>query len=281
MIATVSPNIAGDVLNTALQDQYGLMFPSAHGVGVGWGGVVMCGGHGCANLVALDVVNADGELIHASETENPDFWWAARGAGAGYFGAAVRYYLRVYPIPKVMRHSTYIFSTEHLESVVRWVNDNAVGFPKGLEVVMLGRNPTGTAPVLFLGGTAMADTEADADADAMLDIMETCLGAQAATTRKLKTPIKVPYRVEQPAESLPAGYRFAIDNIWTSSSSDQIMPLIRDVFTNFASPKSYLFWQCWGPIHDTSNMAYSVQGNIYIAINAVYLDATEDDKQMA
>ena len=286
-IATVSPSITGDQLNAVLQDQYGLMFPSAHGVGVGLGGFVMCGGHGwnarnwgpgCANLVALDVVTAGGELIHASETENSDFWWAARGAGPGYFAAAVRYYLQVHPMPKFMRHSSYIFSTEHLENVVRWVNDNAVGFPKGLEVVMLGRNPTGT-PVLFLGGTAMADTEEEADA--MLDLMEACPGAQAATTRKLKTTIKVPYRVEQPTESLPAGYRFPIDNIWTSAPSDQIVPLMRDVFTNFTEPKSYLFWQCWGPVHDTTNMAYSVQGNIYIAINAVYLDPAHDERNMA
>jgi FAD/FMN-containing dehydrogenase len=43
--------------------------------------------HGLAvdNLLAVDVVTADGELVHASENENTDLFWALRG-GSGNFG---------------------------------------------------------------------------------------------------------------------------------------------------------------------------------------------------
>lgn len=284
-IAKVSPSVTGNDLNAILQDQHGLMFPSAHGVGVGLGGFVMCGGHGwnarnwgpgCANLIGLDLVTAAGDLIHASETENSDYLWAARGGGPGFFAVAVRYYLAVHPDPKAKKHSSYLFTMDHLEEVATWVNDNAVGFPLGLEVVMIGRLGADNKPVLFLGATALADT--DEEADAMLDVMEQNPAAPKATTRKLKTTIKIPYRIEQPTDSLAAGHRFAIDNIWTNAPSAKLIPLMRDLFTDYPCPKANIFWQCWGPVHKLPDMAYSVQGNVYLSSNAVYTDEADDDR---
>ena len=56
--------------------------------------------------MAIDVVTAAGELVYASEHENADLLWAARGAGPGYFGAVVAFYLRVRPRPAVFVQST-------------------------------------------------------------------------------------------------------------------------------------------------------------------------------
>ena len=48
-------------------------------------------GWACEHVVAIDVVTADGELVHADETENTDLLWAARGAGPGFFGVITRF----------------------------------------------------------------------------------------------------------------------------------------------------------------------------------------------
>lgn len=48
-------------------------------------------------IESLDVVTADGKLVTASETENSDLFWAARGGGLGFFGVVVS--LAASPLP--------------------------------------------------------------------------------------------------------------------------------------------------------------------------------------
>jgi alkanesulfonate monooxygenase SsuD/methylene tetrahydromethanopterin reductase-like flavin-dependent oxidoreductase (luciferase family) len=76
---------------------HGLAITSGDYGGVGVGGLATAGGigwlsreHGLTidHLRAVDVVLADGTLAHASAAENPDLFWAMRGAGAN-FGVAV------------------------------------------------------------------------------------------------------------------------------------------------------------------------------------------------
>lgn len=78
---------------------HGLAITSGDYGGVGVGGLATAGGigwfareHGLTidHLRAVDVVLADGSLVHASESANPDLFWAMRGAGAN-FGVAVSF----------------------------------------------------------------------------------------------------------------------------------------------------------------------------------------------
>ena len=87
----------------------GLAYPSGHcpqvklsgyllGGGMSWNQGVW--GYGNESLEAVELVTAEGKLITASESDNADYFWAARGAGYGFFGVATRYHLKLYPLPK-------------------------------------------------------------------------------------------------------------------------------------------------------------------------------------
>jgi FAD/FMN-containing dehydrogenase len=90
--------------------EHGLATPFGDTGSVGISGLALGGGvgylvrkHGLTvdNLLAADVVTADGELLHATTDSHPDLFWAIRGGG-GNFGVATRLQLRLHELNEVV-----------------------------------------------------------------------------------------------------------------------------------------------------------------------------------
>jgi FAD/FMN-containing dehydrogenase len=98
---------AGEVTDTA--GALGLAVPFGDTGSVGIGGITLAGGlgylvrrHGLTidNLLAAEVVTADGELHRVDTNHEPDLFWALRG-GAGNIGVATRFRYRLHPVEQV------------------------------------------------------------------------------------------------------------------------------------------------------------------------------------
>jgi hypothetical protein len=77
---------------------------------VGIGGITLGGGagflvrkHGLTidNLLAAEIVTADGELLHVDAETHPELFWAIRGGG-GNFGVATRFKFRLHKVDEIV-----------------------------------------------------------------------------------------------------------------------------------------------------------------------------------
>ncbi len=92
-----------------LASPLGLAALSGSSAEVGVVGYTLGGGHGwlarkhglaCNSVVAVELVTADGRLVHADDQNEPDLFWALRGGG-GNFGAVTALELELYPVPEL------------------------------------------------------------------------------------------------------------------------------------------------------------------------------------
>lgn len=134
-VAVAQPGVLLAGLDAATQT-HGLATPLGTVSMTGIAGLTLGGGigwlHGtlglaCDNLLAAEVVTADGELVHASATEHPDLFWALRG-GSGNFGVVTSFTYALHPVGQVLA-GALVFAPEQTASALRAFGEFAATCP--------------------------------------------------------------------------------------------------------------------------------------------------------
>ena len=125
------------------------------GGGVGW--LVRKHGLTCDNLLAADVVTADGALRHASPDANPDLFWALRGGG-GNFGVVTAFQYQLHDVPAILG-GLVIHPRSAARDVIRFHRDFVTSAPEELtSYVGLITAPDGS-PVVALASCYCGDLQ--------------------------------------------------------------------------------------------------------------------------
>ena len=288
MKAMVGPACHGTRLLERLAED-NLFFPVGHCVGVGVGGYLLQGGFGwngrvhgpaCASVEALDLVTADGELVHASESENADLLWAARGAGPGFFAVVTRFHLRLYERPRFVANAAYLFPGEELEAVFRWLHAIGPRLARFLELnAIVHRDEQGeleivvAAPVLAASEHEARDALAVLEECPLLDRAKAVMPFASGEMEHLFAGVHAAY---------PDEHRYTADNMWTHAPIEELLPGLKRIAETMPPAPTHMLWMNWGPgatpAAERPNMAFSVEDDTYIAVYGVWEDPAEDER---
>lgn len=110
--------------------------------GTGIAGLTLGGGFGklgrkhglaCDNLMAADVVTADGHRVRASADENADLFWALRGGG-GNFGIVTAFEYRLHPVGPDVLAGSLLYDFDQAREVLPAAYDLARNAPDEVSV---------------------------------------------------------------------------------------------------------------------------------------------------
>lgn len=119
----------------------------------GVGGLTLGGGFGrlarrfglaLDNVMAVDVVTADGRLVHASADQNPDLFWGVRGGG-GNFGVVTNFEFQLHPMTRTVVGGELVFPLAQLRDVLRFYADYSRQAPDDLYLDLIANSPVGSA----------------------------------------------------------------------------------------------------------------------------------------
>ena len=130
-------------LDVAAQE-HGLVCPIGVVGHTGVGGLTLGGGVGrlqrrfgltIDNLRALELVTADGRTVRASETEQPDLFWAMRGAGAN-FGVVTAFEFELHPFGPLLHRGVRMYPGSQAREVWSIVRQYPAAAPDEVSMIL-------------------------------------------------------------------------------------------------------------------------------------------------
>ncbi|WP_431893062.1 FAD-binding oxidoreductase [Nonomuraea sp. bgisy101] len=244
--------------------------------------------HGLAvdNLLAAEVVTAEGGIVRASADEHPDLFWALRGGG-GNFGVVTSFRFALHPVGPTVMAGPVFWAADDTADVLRFYRDFTAAAPDELgTVVRLGTVPP--LPVIpedlhYRPAIAVACCYAGAVED----------GERAVRAlRRFGTPLvdllaPTPYVAHQSGldDSVPHGWHYYWKATNLAGLSDGAIDTIADHAYTAGSPRTYAAMFHMGgavarvPDDATAYTGRDVERNI--VIDAVWLPDESGERAAA
>jgi FAD/FMN-containing dehydrogenase len=289
-IAVVQPGVRLGELDRACQP-FGLATPAGINTVTGVAGLTLGGGigwlmrrHGltCDNLVAAEVVTADGSVVRASDDQNPELLWGLRGGG-GNFGVVTSFEFRLHDVGPPVASGVVFYAAEDAPQVLSAYADWAAAAPHEVTTVVILRRLAALPaypeslhgrPVI---GIAACHAGSPAEGEAALEPLR-------HLARPLVDGLAVRPFVAQQAlldATVPPGWRYHWRSEYLRPLSPAAVDAVIDHAWSFAAPMSYtLLFHMGGAVRRLGDADTAFTGRTAehaININMVQRDLTEPD----
>jgi FAD/FMN-containing dehydrogenase len=292
--AVVQPVISNREIQKLLNAK-GLAFPSGHcpqvklsgyllGGGMSWNQGVW--GSGTESVEAVELVTAEGKLITANKDENPEYFWAARGSGSGFFGVVTCYHLKLHPLPKAIHGSTYFYSMVDAAAVGAWLGENAAKISPAVELSLFLLEAPASLKVQTAaqGGkvamvTATAFSDSVEEAKAILQPLEDCPFLARSLSHTFAIPLVFEELFNLSGSIWPEGLRNRVEATFSNSSPGELVKAVAGHMTKCPSAiTTILFVIFTGPNVPAPHLdtAYSMTARVYGGPWTMWKNAPED-----
>jgi FAD/FMN-containing dehydrogenase len=143
---------------------HGLVVPVGVVSGTGIGGLTLGGGLGwltrayglaADNLVAVEVVTAEGKMVKADQSENPELFWALHGGG-GNFGVVSAFTFRAHPLGPQVFAGSFIYGLDRWRQAWAALEEWTRDLPSSMTAISTTLTPPpmmemGDEPLLVIG----------------------------------------------------------------------------------------------------------------------------------
>jgi FAD/FMN-containing dehydrogenase len=246
------------------------------GGGLGWG--MAKWGLAADNVVAVELVTADGAIVNVTEDSDPDLFWGLRGGG-GNFGIAASFEYRLHE-QTMITGGLIAHPFEAAPQLLRWYRDAIADAPDELTVfAVIAHAPDGSG--LKIAAMAVFHTGSEEEAERDL-----------APFKSWGEPIVVEvHRMPYPVMNtlLDAGYPWGSCNYWlsnfTSGMDDALIDTAVERFRSTPSPmNAILFEHFHGAVTRVPVEATAVphrQAGFNLLLPSVWLDPADTEANVA
>jgi FAD/FMN-containing dehydrogenase len=236
------------------------------------------------NLLSVELVTADGRIVHASADENADLFWGVRGAGAN-FGIVTSFEFRLHPLDPMVVAGSVVHPIDRAHEVAALFREIAENGSDDLFAgFALGLAPSGDSATPELAGKPIAALSVmysgprDAAEHDLAELRE--FGPPVVDSIAPKTYLSVQ---EMNDEAMAWGHRFYMKSAFLPALPDHLVDLLVERVSNApaGAEAGLSLWAYGRAIAEVPDDAMAFTGRdaaFWIGAEAFWDDPAIDDR---